>query len=215
MPKLTNTSIISRFCTLKYYRQSTRKDGVYQVAFVEDRCNIYRRNILEKYPFNTDFRISGEDQDVAYQITENNYKIIYDSALKYEAALSNQQNSYYKVLKHERDYAISQVSLNLKHWKTIRSADNDPNLKSRMRFRLLQLINSIIALILLSSQSWYLFFMLIFGRYLYSIYSYSRIHKNLFDNIIFSVFELLTDFAYFSGVVYGIGLNLIQTIRWK
>lgn len=120
IPRIDNLNLMMKFCSLKYFRQSIRNDGVYEVSFLEDRCNIYRREILMRYLFNKDFRISGEDQDLAYRWINDGYKLMYDSSLVYETFLSGHQDSYIKVLKHEMDYAVSQVDLNLRYWGVLK-----------------------------------------------------------------------------------------------
>ncbi|MCX6776875.1 MAG: glycosyltransferase family 2 protein [Candidatus Micrarchaeota archaeon] len=204
MPKMDGLDLISKFCSLKYFRQTIRYDGVYDISIIEERCNIYRKDVLTSYLFNPRYRISGEDQDLVYKLNDDGYKIIYDSSLTYESLLSNQQNSYKRILRHEAVYAISQVSLNLRYWDSIKRGTRDSNLTRRMMFRLVQVLNVLLTISLLILQRWDVLILLLLLRLIYSVNSYYQIHKNLFEVVLFSLFDYFTDFAYFSGVLSGI-----------
>lgn len=203
IPRIDNLNLMMKFCSLKYFRQSIRNDGVYEVSFLEDRCNIYRREILMRYLFNKDFRISGEDQDLAYRWINDGYKLMYDSSLVYETFLSGHQDSYIKVLKHEMDYAVSQVDLNLRYWGSIKKGTRDSNLRGRMTFRLVQVCNSLLVIIFLLLQRWDVLIIIFILRYAYSFISYLRFDRDYGEVIMFSFLDYFTDFAYFIGAVIG------------
>jgi len=204
MPKMDGLDLISKFCLLKYFRQTMRDDGVYDISFIEERCNIYRKDVLTSYLFNPRYRISGEDQDLAYKLNDDGYKITYDSSLNYESLLSNQQNSYKRVLKHEVVYATSQVSLNLRYWNSIKKGTRDSNLTSRMMFRLVQILDVLLTISLLILQRWDILGLILLLRLIYSANSYYQINKNFFEVGLLSLLDYFTDFAYFSGVLIGI-----------
>jgi len=212
VPSLERLDLVSKFCFLKYFRQSIRQDGVYEISFIEDRCNIYRKKILKTYLFESDLHMSGEDQDLAYRLLNDGYKLMYDSSLIYEAFLSTHQNSYFKVLKHEMNYSISQVSINLVHWNSIKVGTKDSNLRMRMIFRLVQVFNVLVVSILLILQQWEMLIIVFLLRYLYSAYSYSRLDNRYVEVGLFSLLDYFTDFAYFLGVLIGIW-NLALKLR--
>lgn len=203
MPRLDGLTLVSKFCSLKYFRQTIRDDGVYDISFMEGRCNIYRKDLLIDYIFDSDYRVSGDDQNLAYKLNSDGYRIIYDSSLTYESLLSNQQNSYTRVLKHEVVYAISQVSLNLRYWNNIKRGTSDNNLASRMAFRLIQVLNVVLTILLLLLQKLDILALVFLLRFIYSANSYYQIHKNYLEVVLFSLLDYFTDFAYFYGVLIG------------
>jgi len=215
MPRLDDLNIISKFCSLKYFRRSIRDDGVYDVSFIEGRCSIYRKDLLIKYMFDSHYRVSGEEQDLAYRLNSSCYRIIYDSSLTYESLLSNQQNSYVRVLKHEVVYATSQVSLNLRYWNSIKRGTSDNNLTSRMEFRLIQVLNVLLTILLLLLQKLDILALVFLLRFIYSANSYYQIHKNYLEVVLFSLLDYFTDFAYFYGVLIGGWKVFLEVLQKK
>lgn len=204
IPKLDDLDLFMKFCSLKYFRQSIRENGVYEISFIEGKCDIFRKDVLLKYLFNQDFRMSGEDQDLAYRLKNDSYIMIYDSSLVYESFLSNHQDSYLKVLKHEVDYAAGQVAINLRHRDVIRKGNEDKNLRNRMTFRLIQVFNVMIIILLLLIGRWDILTFVFLIRLTYSIQSYFKLHRDLIEVFLISLLDYFTDFAYFLGVLVGI-----------
>lgn len=77
----------------------TRETGVYDINFVEARCDAFRTALLREVGgFNTELTLSNEDQDLSIKIRRRGYRLLQDRSLRFLLGYGGTQDSYPKLL---------------------------------------------------------------------------------------------------------------------
>ena len=73
------------------------------VGFAEGRCDVFRVEALRQVGlYDTQLRVSGEDQVLAAKLREKGYEIYQAPRLVYHLSVSAEQDSVAKILRHQR-----------------------------------------------------------------------------------------------------------------
>ncbi len=80
------------------------------VNFVGDKCDAYRRSILEEIGgFDQSFKVANEDVDISEKIRRSGYRLVVDHKAKVRHALSSHQSNLTGHLKKALQYSSPQV----------------------------------------------------------------------------------------------------------
>ena len=73
------------------------------VGFAEGRCDVFRVEALRQVGlYDTQLRVSGEDQVLAAKLREKGYEVYQAPRLAYHLSVSAEQDSALKILRHQR-----------------------------------------------------------------------------------------------------------------
>ena len=73
------------------------------VGFAEGRCDVFRVEALRRVGlYDTQLRVSGEDQVLAAKLRENGYEVYQAPRVVYHLSVSAEQDSVGKILRHQR-----------------------------------------------------------------------------------------------------------------
>lgn len=76
-----------------------RETGVYDINFVEARCDAFRTALLREVGgFNAELTLSNEDQDLSIKIRARGYRLLQDRSLRFLLGYGGTQDSYPKLL---------------------------------------------------------------------------------------------------------------------
>jgi cellulose synthase/poly-beta-1,6-N-acetylglucosamine synthase-like glycosyltransferase len=76
-----------------------RETGVYEINFVEARCDAFRTALLRDVGgFNTELTLSNEDQDLSIKIRRRGFRLLQDRSLRFLLGYGGTQDSYPKLL---------------------------------------------------------------------------------------------------------------------
>ena len=76
-----------------------RETGVYDINFVEARCDAFRAALLREVGgFNAELTLSNEDQDLSIKIRARGYRLLQDRRLRFLLGYGGTQDSYSKLL---------------------------------------------------------------------------------------------------------------------
>lgn len=76
-----------------------RETGVYEINFVEARCDAFRTALLREVGgFNTELTLSNEDQDLSIKIRRQGFRLLQDRSLRFLLGYGGTQDSYLKLL---------------------------------------------------------------------------------------------------------------------
>ena len=91
-------------------------EDVYEVAFIETRCDLVRKEALERigYWFEGLYN-STEDQDISARMRECGYRLLQDKRLKFALDFGQTEDNLYKVLKKQYRYAHGQAYIFLRY----------------------------------------------------------------------------------------------------
>ncbi len=114
---LTELGVVQRiFTVLNLLDVDEREQDLYEVSFVETRCDLFRKQVLEEigYWFEGLYN-STEDQDISARIKQRGYRLLQDKRLKYTLDFGQTEDDLFKVLKKQYRYANGQAYIFLKH----------------------------------------------------------------------------------------------------
>ena len=78
-------------------------DALVPVGFAEGRCDVFRvEALLEVGLYDTQLRVSGEDQVLAAKLRQKDYELYQAPRLAYHLSVSAEQDSVRKILRHQR-----------------------------------------------------------------------------------------------------------------
>jgi GT2 family glycosyltransferase len=87
-----------------------RTSELVPVAFAEGRCDVFRMSALTEVGFyDSALRTSGEDQLLAADLREKGYEVMQAPGLPYILGASNEQNSLWKLIRHQHLFARTQA----------------------------------------------------------------------------------------------------------
>lgn len=202
---------------------ATPEQWVYPVGFAEGRCDIFRKEAIEKAGYyDTTVRASGEDQLLCARMRQKGYVIYQAPALTYSLSVSDAQNSIEKLLRHHHLLARTSPYVLLKNRETLQGiagSNAGANRKLRTWLRLHHLFSSgiyvgCLGLFLSGHFASSLFFLsflviiklILFGRHLLKVQMTPQ------EILIFFALQILFDFIYTAGFAQGT-LLAIQRIR--
>jgi glycosyltransferase involved in cell wall biosynthesis len=116
-------------------------EEVYEVAFIETRCDLVRREALEKIGFWFEgLYNSTEDQDISARMRELGYRLLQDKRLKFALDFGQTEDNLYKVLKKQYRYAHGQAYIFLRFGLGHHTMTGDQqNRRHRIFHRLIQI----------------------------------------------------------------------------
>jgi len=192
------------------------EDELISVGFAEGRCDIFRVKAFEEVNFyDTNLRISGEDQVICRKLKKMGYEICQAPKNEYYLSASNEQNSFYKLLMHQKLFAKTQPYIlstsSGSGVNTIigKSAGKNRNLRTILRgsqllFSLLYFIVFFIGIF----WSWSLLGVSILILFLFKLFLFYRHLKvvpfNFYEKITFFISQPLFDLYYTLGFIQGI-----------
>ena len=116
-------------------------EEVYEVAFIETRCDLVRREALERIGFWFEgLYNSTEDQDISARMRELGYRLLQDKRLKFALDFGQTEDNLYKVLKKQYRYAHGQAYIFLRFGFGHHTMTGDQqNRRHRILHRLIQI----------------------------------------------------------------------------
>ena len=115
------------------------------VGFAEGRCDIFRKEALQAAGYyDTTLRTAGEDQLLAARMREKGYEIYQAPGLPYYLSVSEEQNSLWKLLKHQHLFGRTQPYILLSNRKSLAGIVGESaggNRRARMVLRISQLLS--------------------------------------------------------------------------
>lgn len=116
-------------------------EDVYEVAFIETRCDLVRREALEKIGFWFEgLYNSTEDQDISAHMREYGYRLLQDKRMKFSLDFGQTEDNLYKVFKKQYKYAHGQGYIFLRYGFGHHTMTGDQhNRRIRIRHRLIQI----------------------------------------------------------------------------
>ncbi len=132
-------------------------EEVYEVAFIETRCDLVRREALERIGFWFEgLYNSTEDQDISARMRELGYRLLQDKRLKFALDFGQTEDNLYKVLKKQYRYAHGQAYIFLRFGLGHHTMTGDQtNRRHRILHRLIQITLGPVALALLILAPWW------------------------------------------------------------
>jgi glycosyltransferase involved in cell wall biosynthesis len=132
-------------------------EDVYEVAFIETRCDLVRKEALEKIGFWFEgLYNSTEDQDISAHMRECGYRLLQDKKMKFSLDFGQTEDNLYKVFKKQYKYAHGQGYIFLRYGFGHHTMTGDQeNRRHRIRHRMIQISMAplVPALLLLSAAS--------------------------------------------------------------
>jgi glycosyltransferase involved in cell wall biosynthesis len=116
-------------------------EDVYEVAFIETRCDLVRREALEKIGFWFEgLYNSTEDQDISAHMRECGYRLLQDKRMKFSLDFGQTEDNLYKIFKKAYKYANGQGYIFLRYGLGHHTMTGDQeNRRIRIRHRLIQI----------------------------------------------------------------------------
>ena len=117
------------------------EEDVFEVPFIETRCDLVRRTALEEIGFWFEgLYNSTEDQDISARMRELGYRLLQDKRLLFALDFGQTEDNLYKILKKQYKYANGQAYIFLRfglghHLMTDRQA----NRRRRLWHRIIQI----------------------------------------------------------------------------
>ena len=114
---------------------------MFEVAFIETRCDLVRKEALEKIGFWFEgLYNSTEDQDVSAHMREFGYRLLQDKRMKFSLDFGQTEDNLYKVFKKQYKYAHGQGYIFLRYGLGHHTMTGDQhNRRIRIRHRLIQI----------------------------------------------------------------------------
>ena len=115
-------------------------DGLFEVSFIETRCDLVRRRALEEIGFWFEgLYNSTEDQDISARMRQLGYRLVQDKRLKFALDFGQTEDNLRKVIKKQYKYANGQGYIFLKYGlgHHLMTGDQD-NRHSRIVHRIVQ-----------------------------------------------------------------------------
>ncbi|HXC50321.1 MAG TPA: glycosyltransferase family 2 protein [Candidatus Limnocylindrales bacterium] len=132
-------------------------EDVFEVAFIETRCDLVRKEALEKIGFWFEgLYNSTEDQDISAHMREFGYRLLQDKRMKFSLDFGQTEDNLYKVFKKQYKYAHGQGYIFLRYGLGHHTMTGDQhNRRIRIRHRLIQIAMAPLVplLLLLSTMS--------------------------------------------------------------
>lgn len=132
-------------------------EDVYEVAFIETRCDLVRKEALEKIGFWFEgLYNSTEDQDISAHMREYGYRLLQDKRMKFSLDFGQTEDNLYKIFKKAYKYANGQGYIFLRYGMGHHTMTGDQeNRRVRIRHRLIQIAMAptVPALLVLSTVS--------------------------------------------------------------
>lgn len=133
------------------------QEDVYEVAFIETRCDLVRKEALEKIGFWFEgLYNSTEDQDISAHMREYGYRLLQDKRMKFSLDFGQTEDNLYKIFKKAYKYANGQGYIFLRYGMGHHTMTGDQeNRRVRIRHRLIQIAMAptVPALLVLSTVS--------------------------------------------------------------
>ena len=116
-------------------------EDVYEVAFIETRCDLVRKEALERIGFWFEgLYNSTEDQDISAHMRECGYRLLQDKKMKFSLDFGQTEDNLYKIFKKQYKYAHGQGYIFLRYGLGHHTMTGDQeNRRHRIRHRLIQL----------------------------------------------------------------------------
>jgi glycosyltransferase involved in cell wall biosynthesis len=118
-----------------------RDDEVFEVPFIETRCDLVRMQALREIGFWFEgLYNSTEDQDISARIRQRGYRLIQDKRIKFALDFGQTEDNLYKVIKKQYKYANGQGYIFLKYGLGHHvMTGNQANRRSRIWHRFIQI----------------------------------------------------------------------------
>ena len=115
-------------------------EDVFEVPFIETRCDLVRREALEKIGFWFEgLYNSTEDQDISAHMREYGYRLLQDKKMKFSLDFGQTEDNLYKIFKKAYTYAGGQAYILLRYGLGHHTMTGDQeNRRHRIRHRLIQ-----------------------------------------------------------------------------
>lgn len=116
-------------------------EDVYEVAFIETRCDLVRKEALERIGFWFEgLYNSTEDQDISAHMRECGYRLLQDKRMKFSLDFGQTEDNLYKIFKKQYKYAHGQGYIFLRYGVDHHTmTGNQDNRRHRIRHRLIQI----------------------------------------------------------------------------
>jgi len=116
-------------------------EDVFEVAFIETRCDLVRKEALEKIGFWFEgLYNSTEDQDISAHMRECGYRLLQDKRMKFSLDFGQTEDNLYKVFKKQYKYANGQGYIFLRYGMGHHTMTGDQhNRRIRIRHRMIQI----------------------------------------------------------------------------
>jgi len=124
------------------------QDTLIPVGFAEGRCDVFRIDALKQVGFyDTRLRVAGEDQVLAAQLRAKGFKVYQAPQLFYHLSVSDEQDSFLKLLKHQRIFGRAHPYILIKTRGTSTGAigsEAGANRASRTLLRVTQIMATLV-----------------------------------------------------------------------
>jgi glycosyltransferase involved in cell wall biosynthesis len=126
-------------------------EDVYEVAFIETRCDLVRKEALEKIGFWFEgLYNSTEDQDISAHMREFGYRLLQDKRMKFSLDFGQTEDNLYKIFKKQYKYANGQGYIFLRYGFGHHVMTGDQhNRRIRIRHRMIQIAMAVLVPFLL------------------------------------------------------------------
>lgn len=116
-------------------------EDVFEVAFIETRCDLVRKEALERIGFWFEgLYNSTEDQDISAHMRECGYRLLQDKRMKFSLDFGQTEDNLYKIFKKQYKYAHGQGYIFLRYGLDHHTMTGDQeNRRHRIRHRLIQI----------------------------------------------------------------------------
>ncbi|HEY2772535.1 MAG TPA: glycosyltransferase family 2 protein [Candidatus Binatia bacterium] len=116
-------------------------EDVYEVSFIETRCDLVRKEALERIGFWFEgLYNSTEDQDISAHMRECGYRLLQDKKMKFSLDFGQTEDNLYKIFKKQYKYAHGQGYIFLRYGLGHHVMTGDQhNRRIRIRHRLIQI----------------------------------------------------------------------------
>jgi glycosyltransferase involved in cell wall biosynthesis len=130
------------FTTVNLLDVTDSEEEVFEVSFIETRCDLVRYKALEEIGFWFEgLYNSTEDQDISARIRQLGYRLIQDKRIRFALDFGQTEDNLYKVVKKQYKYANGQGYIFLKYGlghHTMTGAQ--ANRRSRIWHRFIQIL---------------------------------------------------------------------------
>ncbi len=130
------------FTTVNLLDVTDSEDEVFEVPFIETRCDLVRYKALEEIGFWFEgLYNSTEDQDISARIRQLGYRLIQDKRIRFALDFGQTEDNLYKVIKKQYKYANGQGYIFLKYGLGHHvMTGNQANRRSRIWHRFIQIV---------------------------------------------------------------------------
>jgi glycosyltransferase involved in cell wall biosynthesis len=130
------------FTTVNLLDVVDTEDEVFEISFMETRCDLVRYRALEEIGFWFEgLYNSTEDQDISARIRQLGYRIIQDKRIRFALDFGQTEDNLYKVIKKQYKYANGQGYIFLKYGLGHHVMTGDQaNRRSRIWHRFIQIL---------------------------------------------------------------------------